>query len=358
MPRILSVAPAQGLVVEDEIYIPDALNVYWPAGTIAHFWYRRDGMNEVWSIDTGWGRGAAPGQTIAHVAALGFYNWPSRLDYVWRDPVTLRLYHVDILGESTRPLITRDDMGNAIESDFQGKPFAHPNGSFYWTEGTSGSTMRLMVRWSPTVDSSPRVLAHVEIGMGSGYQSGAEVFYRPYAVMPDGDPTVAHTIDYNTGLVEDIGRSTTNSQNRFTESIPSFAAESADLWSGTDSGGAYGFYGAPSSNRLRASFVSSNLHRVGLTGVSSGAADNAIDTGARRHTAMHFNAARTLITVYPFTGSGTALDPFTRKVFDPGQPSSSEINSNDGVEVVTILPLVDGDYSTSPHQVWPWGPVA
>lgn len=86
------------------------------------------------------------------------------------------------------------------------------------------------------------------------------------------------------------GRSTSTSQNRFTESIPRFAAESADRWAGTESGGAYGFYGVPSSTRLRASFVSSDLHRNGLVSVSSGAADNAIDTGARRHTAMHFNA--------------------------------------------------------------------
>lgn len=47
---------------------------------------------------------------------------------------------------------------------------------------------------------------------------------------------------------------------------------------------------------------------------------------------MHFNAARTLISVYPFTGSGTAVDPFTRKVFDPAQPAFAALPGHGRVD--------------------------
>ena len=243
-------------------------------------------------------------------------------------------------------------------TDFQSQPFAHPNGSFYWNEGFVGSTARVFVRWSPMTQAHPAVLARVDIGSGSGYHPSAESFYRAYAVMPSGDRTEAFTIDYDSGEVGTIGRSTRTFFNRFTEQVPTFAAESADFWDVTPSGGAYGFFYF-SGGRLRSSYVSgaANEHRVGAAVVSGGQADALIDIGARRHMAMRFNAARTVITLFPYLGSGTGTDPYELKAFDPAQGSGAEINTNPNLGGAVVDPMVPGDYSTSPHQVWPWGPV-
>lgn len=358
MPQILTVATGQGLVTEAEAVIPEALYVYWPPGTVAHFWTEPRELG-IWTVDVGMSPlGAVPGEAIAHLSALGLYNWPRRLDFVFRDRGTLKLTHVDILAGTARPLRTRDEDGELLLTDVQGQPFAHPNGSFYWTEFRYDSQAFYMVRWSPATQTHPTVLAIVDIGTGSGYDTPAECFYRAYAVMPSGDPTQAFTIDYETGEVGTISRSIFISHNRFTQQIPTFSAESADRWDFTDSGGAYGFYYF-SGGRLRASYVigSDNEHRVGASAVSGGSADTAIEPGLRRHVAMHFNAARTAITVYPYLGSGTSTDPYESKVFDPSQTSSGEINHNRNLGGAIVDPMLPGDFSTSPHQLWPWGPV-
>lgn len=358
MPQILTVASGLGLVSEAETFIPDALHVYWPPGTIAHFWTLPRQL-DIWTVDVGMAPlGAVPGEAIAHLSALGLYNWPNRLDFVFRDPGTLKLTHVDILGGTARPLRTRNEDGELLITDVQGQPFAHPNGSFYWTEFRYDSQAFYMVRWSPAAQTHPTVLAIVDIGPGSGYHVGAECFYRAYAVMPSGDRTEAFTIDYETGEIGTVGRSIRTFHNRFTQQTPTFAAESADFWNVTPSGGAYGFYYV-GGGRLRSSFVSgaANEHRVGASAVSGGQADSLIDIGARRHMTMRFNAARTVITLYPYLGSGTGTDPYELKAFDPAQLSGAEINTNPNLGGALVDPMLPGDYSTSPHQVWPWGPV-
>ena len=110
------------------------------------------------------------------------------------------------------------------------------------------------------------------------------------------------------------------------------------------------------SGQIRGSWLSSvSGYLVDIQPGCTGDANSAIGS-APNHVAGHMSQARDLYLVYPFSGDGSAGDPYRSKVFDLSLPSSAPENSNPNVGDGVPPRLLEEDPSTQPDQVWLWGP--
>ena len=330
---------------------PDELFLRWPIGTLATFWWTDDdGNRTIHNVETGYSSGGQdPGKAIARRAALQVRLWPERLDYVFHEHAggARQLHHLDILNRTHQPI--------THPHGIPGYPYAHTDGSFYWRETDVDAGSQALIRWS--FEAGPQVVAEAPFAGTGSWEANGEAAHDQVFVIADPSPVV-HLVDYATGAVETRPRANFAAK---TDSLGVPADPGADRLGNFEFGGSYTCprIAGVGSGHIRGSYVSSSSGFVSdLVVVSGSPADDVIDPIARKHTAMHMNAARDRMLVYPFDGSGTTVDPYRAKLFDPSETSSAPLNSNPNEGDAIPLPLIDGDMSTQPDQVWPWGEVA